>query len=507
MSAESDAGNIDTDILLQDNRHVVRSLKNNRSKCDESFLLHDSDSDSNICNGTNNHSSLHKSNTRQTSLKTSTKYSSNAIDQKKPPRSTHKESFYDRKAPPTPGVRRCKSVPHHGHYGVDQHLSGDLNSESEASVISTSTDYSPLHSPELGRKKNNKNKGPLVTRPNRAYLMRCAKSNDADLKKSEKKTRHTFTYNTQLQYDRPKSAGYNKLEYRAASEGRDLKSSTCAKRSSSVHRQSRSVSMGRELSNNTLSTSNRNSSSTDRCDASLGNTTQKKGQEALRSASSAYYKNDVNRQRGVSRLKSGSQSRPSERKSLQVSGQKSQPSSRSSSPKSSPGYSAWMRRKEYDPAKAAAKDRAQKSRDKMVRARSVGPLDDKRYSGRSSISSEDQDSYLEDGHELSVSELCSERIGRMSSNIASDISNMSHDLSHMSMSMESNESFQVADLPYDKQVCYVNYHNSNEYQNFIHTTKIYHICERPHEMYIKSATKKISYVYILIGHFVIVILH
>ena len=460
MPAERDADmnsarSIDTDILCGDTADVVRHI-HGASRTDNIFLPVrdvDSDSDSSYCANLNGHDGAaykqHDDGKRYSN-------GTNSSVQRKPPRPATRNGTTPQPRQSMPGangVRRCKSTPYHksGQYNVDLDASSEFGSD-------ISTDYSPAPSPKLGRKSVSKGKSPLTVTKNRAFELRRQRldSSDTEMSRMQSKSRQAFVNNTKTQSERPKSAGYNKnTDYRSMSEGRDLRPSTASH--NPPHRNTRSISMGRDLSK-TRPQSSRDSARTDRTDASLGAQIVKKSRENLRHNSSPAATRDQtpHRQHGVPLVRPGKpegySSRPpvTERRSLAVSGHKSQPSSRSNSPKT-PAYSAWQRRKGYDPRKAAAEDKAQKKHEKkMARARSVGPAEDLIYRrGGSSVSSEDPDSsYMDDEHETSVSELHGNPISRMSSNVASNLTNMSH-------SIESDESFQVADLPYDRQVVIV----------------------------------------------------
>ena len=452
MPAERDvdplsARSIDTDILCGDTVDVLRAVHG--AKISENIFLPvrdiDSDSDSSYCANVKGQKASADYDRYGNQV-----YGSGMTGgvQRKPPRPVERNVAAHQRHSTSPGVggvRRCKSTPHHGegHCGIDLDASSEFGSD-------ISTDYSPAPSPKMSRKVVPKGKSHLTVTKNRAFELRRQRleSSDTEMTRMQSRTRQSFLNNSTSQSERPKSAGYHKNnDYRSASEGRELKTST----KELSHKATRSMSMGRDLSKS-RSLSSRDSVRTDRTDASLGAQIVKKSRDNLRLHSSPVGSREQTPHRQGPPLvrpgkPEGYHSRPpvTERRGLAVSGHKSQPSSRSNSPKT-PAFSAWQRRKGYDPRKAAAEDK-QKKRD-LSRARSVGPTDDLIYRrGGSSVSSEDPDSsYIDDEHETSVSERHGNPISRMSSNLANNLSNMSH-------SIESDESFQVAELPYDRQVC------------------------------------------------------
>ena len=240
------------------------------------------------------------------------------------------------------------------------------HSESE-SILSTSTDYSysETPSPKMSRKGSG-GKGPLrITRPNRAFELRRAKA-DSD---SEGGSRQ----------GRPGSAGG-----RPTSAGSSRSSSTA---SVGIDTRKARPSSARD---------------TARSDVSLGAAIVKKSRENAAMSSSVIRRTEPlnrteNGRGGVRPVKQTSlSSAPPVRRSpdprelrsksatpkamgsvgLAVTGvNKSQPNSRSNSPRSQE-YSAWKRRKGYDPRQAVADAKAAKTRqnkvNRMERAKSVG---------------------------------------------------------------------------------------------------------------------------------------
>ena len=244
-------------------------------------------------------------------------------------------------------------------------LDGSLaseHSESE-SILSTSTDYSytETSSPKMSRKGSG-GKGPMsMTRPNRAFQLRRAKA-DSDSEGGS----------TPRSTARPGSAG------RPTSAGTSRASST----SGGLER-------------------NRPKSARDsaRSDASLGAAIVKKSRENAQAATArrleSFNRTD-NGRNSLRTLKQGNLSTVQSRRSpdprelrsksatpksmaggsLAVTGiNESQPNSRSNSPRSQE-YSAWKRRKGYDPRQAVANAKAAKTKSnkasRMERAKSVG---------------------------------------------------------------------------------------------------------------------------------------
>ena len=248
-------------------------------------------------------------------------------------------------------------------------LDGSLaseHSESE-SILSTSTDYSytETSSPKMSRKGSG-GKGPMsMTRPNRAFQLRRAKA-DSDSEGGS----------TPRSTGRPGSAG------RPTSAGTSRSNST----SGGIERKNRPSS----------------ARDTARSDASLGAAIVKKSRENAQAATARRLESFNRTESGrnsLRTLKQGNLSTVQSRRSpdprelrsksatpksmaggsLAVTGiNKSQPNSRSNSPRSQE-YSAWKRRKGYDPRQAVADAKAAKTKsnkasrmDRMERAKSVG---------------------------------------------------------------------------------------------------------------------------------------
>ena len=333
-------------------------------------------------------------------------------------------------------VKKVGGSTRNGHYGVppldlNNSFGSDIHSESETgSILSTSTDYSESLSPKMAR-KGSKGKGPMtMTRPNRAFALRRARL------ESEPEP-HSVTSRSQATTprSRPTSAG-----------ARDTSKSRPLSARDSSRSERTDVSLGAKI----VQRSRESSSSAPRAKSagplSRTDTGRGSGRGSIRDKKPAPPSTSrkspappsTSRKSPAPPSSSRSKSERISVNNLSVSGTKSKPSSRSNSPRSEE-YSAWKRRKSYDPRQAVvnAKQKVKDLRSKNTpeRSLSAGPLHS-RGDTFSSVSSEDT-SFIEEYHGYQE---------RGQSDSISHISSVvTHEMEAMSRSIECDDAFSGAE--------------------------------------------------------------
>ena len=320
---------------------------------------------------------------------------------------------------------------------LNSSVGSDLHSESETgSILSTSTDYSESLSPKLGR-RGSKGKGPMtMTRPNRAFALRRARLEGEEgptppqTPRSQTNTPRSRpnsagARDTPTARSRPSSARSEKSDYSSGYGAKNVHRSTGASRDSSVG-PPRAKSAGPRTDTGRLTARHER-----RSQQTTPHQTPRRSPAPPSASSSRYHKPE---RISVSNLVAT------------TGGSRSKPTSRSNSPqtpnkKTSDEYSAWKRRKSYDPRQAVvnAKAKAREQKGGVVgggrtgpeRSLSAGPHS--RTSTMSSVSSEDA-VYLDELARYATGSRSEQHIGQMSSSL-------SHHVEAMARSIESDDAF------------------------------------------------------------------
>ncbi len=341
---------------------------------------------------------------------------------RKPPKSSPRESSRDKWGGlPERGykqtVMRTKSNKRSSLPHIEMDSSFEMHSESETSIISSTSEFSETTaSPKLSRKDRIKqSKSPIsLAKTNRAFALRRARldSNDTETtprsdmsRSSPRPDMSRSSPRSDVTRSRPGSAG--SVKSRPVSAGRSEATSLggqIVKKSRDNSRDMRAKSAGPMSRGDISRYNNRSSKNASPSTAKLSKTPDPK----------------LSNSRG----------------SLRLSANK--PNSRSNSPQSEE-YSAWKRRKSYDPRKAVASAKAKAKESKTVdKSLSVGSTGSSEWVARSigndlmstSMSSEEADSFLsEDVYQDEIPE--SERVNelsRMSSAITREVGELSRNI-------------------------------------------------------------------------------
>ena len=479
MLTNRSTGSIDTAILLQDTEQVVAALAarnsqqatsrqhrrtpgNERVNSKSLDYLNDdccSDSDTSstavVLNGrrgggggasSGSTRPSHSNNTRTENKKPATRPSSGRNDVR--PITTKEKVLMHlaSKSGVKPKTFYCPSDPGDG--GYDNVSESDYGQSDTASLYSNNTEMSES-SPKLGRKAAQSKGAISMTRPNRAFALRRArleaeaaaaggsnKSETSDVPSSAKSSTRTSS--------RPASAGRERPVRDQSGERRRPASAKVVPDSA----RSLGTEIVKRSQDNMRAERDKNFMRADGGRFSLRGTRSGSVSSVTSTTSVTSNKQPIDLKTIKSKLKA--QAKPSS--SMHVTGTsagvQSQPVSRSSSPKSQE-YSAWKRRKDYDPRKAVAEGNKAKqnksttggsgSRLSRPPLRKAQSLVDNSYQDRSRHNSSFSSVSREESYNDSVLNQIPERDMSRSQEIAKASNELARDLNSLSRSVDLQE--------------------------------------------------------------------